>query len=55
MSRKKKVIMTAQDIERALARIALQIFERNLDTKEIVIVGIHTGGVFSGRPDSHYY
>ena len=46
MSRKKKVIMTAQDIERALARIALQIFERNLETKEIVIIGIHTGGVF---------
>ena len=46
MSRKKKVIMTAQDIERALARIALQILERNLHTEEIVIVGIHTGGVF---------
>ena len=46
MSRKKKVIMTAQDIERALARIALQILEKNLHTEEIVIVGIHTGGVF---------
>jgi pyrimidine operon attenuation protein/uracil phosphoribosyltransferase len=46
MSRKKKVIMTAQDIERALARIALQILERNLHIEEIVIVGIHTGGVF---------
>ena len=46
MSRKKKVIMTAQDIERALDRIALQILERNLHTEEIVIVGIHTGGVF---------
>ncbi|MDX2434291.1 MAG: bifunctional pyr operon transcriptional regulator/uracil phosphoribosyltransferase PyrR [Desulfobacterales bacterium] len=46
MSRKKKLIMTAQDIERALARIALQILERNLHTEEIVIVGIHTGGVF---------
>jgi len=46
MSRKKKVIMTAQDIERALDRIALQILERNLQTSEIVIVGIHTGGVF---------
>ena len=46
MSRKKKTIMTAQDIERALDRVALQILERNLRTKEIVIVGIHTGGVF---------
>jgi len=46
MSRKKKVVMAAQDIERALDRIALQILERNLQTEEIVIVGIHTGGVF---------
>jgi pyrimidine operon attenuation protein/uracil phosphoribosyltransferase len=46
MSRKRKAIMTAQDIERALDRIALQILERNIQTREIVIVGIHTGGVF---------
>ena len=46
MSRKRKVIMNAQDIERALDRIALQILERNVQTREIVIVGIHTGGVF---------
>src|SRR6056300_614109 len=46
MPRKRKVIMTAQDIERALDRIALQILERNIQTREIVIVGIHTGGVF---------
>jgi pyrimidine operon attenuation protein/uracil phosphoribosyltransferase len=38
--------MTAQDIEQVLDRIALQILERNLKTKEIIIVGIHTGGVF---------
>jgi len=46
MSRKKKTIMAAQDIERALDRIALQILERNTQVKDIVIVGIHTGGVF---------
>jgi len=46
MPRKKKAIMGAQDIERALDRIALQILERNLRTKELIIVGIHTGGVF---------
>jgi len=46
MARKKKAIMSAQDIERALDRIALQILERNIQTREIVIVGIHTGGVF---------
>jgi len=46
MARKKKVIMSAQDIERALDRIALQILERNLRIEDLVIVGIHTGGVF---------
>jgi len=46
MARKKKVIMSAPDIERALDRIALQILERNLRIEDLVIVGIHTGGVF---------
>jgi len=46
MARKKKVIMSAQDIERALDRIALQILERNLHLEDLVIIGIHTGGVF---------
>jgi pyrimidine operon attenuation protein/uracil phosphoribosyltransferase len=46
MARKKKVIMSSQDIERALDRIALQILERNLRLEDLVIVGIHTGGVF---------
>jgi len=46
MARRKKTIMSAQDIERALDRIALQILERNLRLEDLVIVGIHTGGVF---------
>jgi len=46
MVRKKKAIMSAQDIERALDRVALQILERNLQIEDLVIVGIHTGGVF---------
>jgi pyrimidine operon attenuation protein/uracil phosphoribosyltransferase len=46
MVRRKKVIMSVQDIERALDRIALQILEKNLKVDDIVIVGIHTGGVF---------
>ena len=46
MSPKKKTIMAAQDIERALDRIALQILERNVQAEDIVIIGIHTGGVF---------
>jgi pyrimidine operon attenuation protein / uracil phosphoribosyltransferase len=46
MGRKIKNVMKAQDIERALDRIALQILERNTASGDIVIVGIHTGGVF---------
>jgi pyrimidine operon attenuation protein/uracil phosphoribosyltransferase len=46
MARKKKIIMTAQDIERALDRIALQILEKNIRIEDLIIVGIHTGGVF---------
>ena len=46
MVRKKKIIMSAQDIERSLDRIALQILEKNMQVDDIVIVGIHTGGVF---------
>jgi pyrimidine operon attenuation protein/uracil phosphoribosyltransferase len=38
--------MSSQDIERALDRITLQILERNPLIEELVIVGIHTGGVF---------
>jgi pyrimidine operon attenuation protein/uracil phosphoribosyltransferase len=46
MADKKKIIMRAKDIERALNRIALQILEKNHEMDELVIVGIHTGGVF---------
>jgi pyrimidine operon attenuation protein/uracil phosphoribosyltransferase len=46
MKAKKKQIMSDQDIARALDRIALQILERNPRVGELVIVGIHTGGVF---------
>jgi len=38
--------MDSKGIDRALARIAHEILERNRDTKDLVLVGIHTGGVF---------
>ena len=38
--------MTAQDIDISLNRIGLQILERNRSVEDLVIVGIHTGGVF---------
>ena len=46
MARKKKTLMSDQDIERSLNRIALQILEGNHNADSLVIVGIHTGGVF---------
>ncbi len=46
MARKKKILMSGQDIERSLNRIALQILEKNNNADNLVIIGIHTGGVF---------
>ncbi len=45
-----KVIMTAEDISRTLARIAHEIIERNKVTESLVLVGMHTRGVpLAGR------
>jgi len=41
----KKIIMTAEDIRRTLARIAHEIIERNKVTDHLVLVGMHTRGV----------
>ena len=38
--------MSAEDIERSLTRIALQILECNRGFENLAIVGIYTGGVF---------
>jgi pyrimidine operon attenuation protein/uracil phosphoribosyltransferase len=38
--------MTAQDIDRSLKRMALQIMEDNRDVEQLGLVGIHTGGVY---------
>lgn len=46
MSREKKTILTAQDLERSLTRIGLQIMEKNRNEERLALVGIHTGGVF---------
>jgi pyrimidine operon attenuation protein/uracil phosphoribosyltransferase len=40
-----KVIMTAQDIRRSLARISHEIIERNKTTENLVLVGMRTRGV----------
>ncbi len=40
-----KIVMTAEDIRRTLARIAHEIIERNKVTDSLVLVGLHTRGV----------
>jgi len=40
-----KVIMTPEDIRRALARISHEIIERNKVTRALLLVGMHTRGV----------
>ena len=39
------VILSAEDIRRAIRRIAHEIIERNRDLRAIVLVGLHTRGV----------
>ena len=41
----RKILMTAEDIRRTLARIAHEIVERNRASKDLVLVGIRTRGV----------
>lgn len=45
MSNRSRIILSAQDMELALKRIALQILEHNHNVTELAIVGIHTCGV----------
>jgi pyrimidine operon attenuation protein/uracil phosphoribosyltransferase len=40
-----KIVMTAEDIRRTLARIAHEIIERNQGTSELILVGLRTRGV----------
>ena len=40
-----KIVMTAEDIRRTLARIAHEIIERNKTTDDLILVGLHTRGV----------
>ena len=41
--------MNQEDVRRALARMAHEILERNRGAEDLVIVGIHTGGVHLAR------
>lgn len=46
VAKKKRQIMSANDINRSLARVVLQIIEQNNGVENVAVVGIHTGGVF---------
>ena len=49
MSAETTVILDGTGIKRALTRIAHEILERNKGVKDLVLVGIRTGGVFLAR------
>ena len=45
MVNNRKRILSSEDIERSLTRIALQILEQNHGVDSLALIGIHTGGV----------
>ncbi len=42
----KEAVMDREEIERALVRITHEILERNKGVKDLVLIGIRTGGVY---------
>jgi pyrimidine operon attenuation protein / uracil phosphoribosyltransferase len=46
MNNESRIILTAQEMDLAVKRIALQILERNHSASDLAIVGIHTCGVY---------
>lgn len=45
----RKIIFQKNDIEESLNRIAGEILKRNPDTKDVVLVGIRTGGAYLAK------
>lgn len=44
--KEKEVVMDKEEIERTLSRLTHEILERNKGTKDLVLIGIRTGGVY---------
>ncbi|HDD35782.1 MAG TPA: bifunctional pyr operon transcriptional regulator/uracil phosphoribosyltransferase PyrR [Candidatus Desulfofervidus auxilii] len=44
-----KIIMKADEIKRTLMRIAYEIIEHNKGVKDLVLIGIHTGGAYLAK------
>ena len=47
--KERKVVLDAEGIDRSLTRIAYEILEKNKGVKDLVLVGIRTGGVFLAK------
>ncbi len=45
-ARDKEIVMDEETMERALTRITHEILERNQGVKDLVLIGIRTGGVY---------
>jgi len=45
-ARDKEIVMEEETMERALTRITHEILERNQGVKDLVLIGIRTGGVY---------
>ena len=46
-----KVVMTAEEMRRSLARMAHEIVERNKSLQDIILIGMRTRGVPLGKRD----
>lgn len=46
MTRKNRIVMDADSIDRSLTRIAYEILEKNKGLGELVLIGIRTGGIY---------
>ena len=49
MQKVKTRLLGGDDIDRSLARMAMQIVEHNHGVENLAIIGIHTGGVYLAR------
>jgi len=49
MNEIKTRLMVGDDIDRSLARMAMQIVENNHGVEKLALIGIHTGGVYLAR------
>ena len=45
LNRNERLILSSEDLRRAITRIAYEILERNKGSEDLIIVGLHTRGV----------